>query len=386
MKTETEVTRILTDLIGFDTTSRHSNLALIAYAESLLADFGVGADLVYDEGGGKANLFATLGGGDAPGVVLSGHTDVVPVDGQNWRTDPFAVEIAGGKLFGRGSCDMKGFIAVCLAHVDTILRAKLKTPVHLALTYDEEVGCLGVGGLLAELARREIRPRACIVGEPTSMGVVRAHKGMLSKRCRVRGRAGHSSLPHLGVNAVGMAAEVISHIHKIAERVAREGPFDHGFVPPHTTLHAGVVHGGTVNNVIANECEFIFEIRNLPKQVPLELFEEVRDFAAKKLLPKMRAVSDETGFDWETLSDYPGLDTQAGAEVVSLVSGLLDGDDAPGKVCYGTEGGLYDRAGIPAVVCGPGSIEQAHKADEYVDLAQLARGEKFVRDLVDALD
>ncbi|MGR3913555.1 MAG: acetylornithine deacetylase [Gammaproteobacteria bacterium] len=382
MKTDT--TRILTDLIAFDTTSRNSNLQLIEYAQSMLADHGVASDLVFDAERNKANLFATLGAGDAPGIVLSGHTDVVPVDGQDWRTDPFAAEVIGDKLYGRGSCDMKGFIAMCLAHIGVILKAKLKVPVHFAFSYDEEVGCIGVAGLLAELARREIRPRACIIGEPTSMGVVRAHKGMLSKRCRVRGRSGHSSLTHLGVNAVAMAAETVTHIHAIAERIAREGPFDHGFTPPHTTLHAGVIHGGTVNNIIPNECEFVFEIRNLPKQPPLALFEEVEEFVEKTLLPKMHAVSADTGFDWQTVSDYPGLDTEAGAAVIGMVSQLLDGG-APGKVCYGTEGGLFDRAGIPAVVCGPGSIEQAHKPDEYVELAQLARGEKFLRDLVGSL-
>ncbi len=385
MKTDT--TRILSELIAFDTTSRNSNLRLIEYTQAMLADHGVASDLTYDAERKKANLFATLGpdGGDVPGIVLSGHTDVVPVDGQNWRTDPFKAEVIGDKLYGRGSCDMKGFIAICLAHTGEILKAKLKTPVHFAFSYDEEVGCIGVNGLLEELARREIKPRACVIGEPTSMGVVRAHKGMLSKRCRVRGKAGHSSLTHLGVNAVAMAAETIAHINSIAERIAREGPFDHGFNPPHTTLHAGVIHGGTVNNIIPAECEFIFEIRNLPKESPLELFREVERFVEEKLLPKMHAVSRDTGFDWETQSDYPGLDTEIGAAVIGMVSELLDKKGEPGKVCYGTEGGLFDRAGIPSVICGPGSIEQAHRPDEYVDLSQLARGEKFLRDLIGSL-
>ena len=382
-------TRILTDLIALDTTSRNSNLVLIEYVQSLLADHGVQSELTFDAEKNKANLFATLGHSDQPGVVLSGHTDVVPVDGQDWRTDPFAVEVVGDKLYGRGSCDMKGFIAICLGHIDRILKAKLNTPVHFAFSYDEEVGCIGVNGLLAELAKREVQPRACIIGEPTSMGVVRAHKGMLSKHCRVRGKSSHSSLTHHGVNAVAMAAKTIAFIDAIAERIAREGPFDAGFEPPHTTLHAGVIHGGTVNNIIPNICEFEFEIRNLPKHSPLPLFEEVERYVEETLIPKMHAVSADTGFDWETSSDYPGMDTDTGDAVLAMASKLLAGNGEsggqPGKVSYGTEGGLFQKAGIATVICGPGSIEQAHKPDEYVELAQLAKGEQFISDLIDSL-
>ena len=381
----TDTTRILTDLIALDTTSRNSNLQLIDYVQSLLADYGVASELTFDADNNKANLFATLGGGDAPGVVLSGHTDVVPVDGQAWDTDPFAAEVIGDKLYGRGSCDMKGFIAICLAHIDRILKAKLDTPVHFAFSYDEEVGCIGVNGLLAELGKREIQPRACIIGEPTSMGVVRAHKGMLSKRCRVRGKSAHSSLTHLGVNAVAFAARAIAYIDEMAQRIARDGPFDEGFNPPHTTLHAGVIRGGTVNNIIPHTCEFEFEIRNLPEQQPLPLFEEVERYVEETLLPKMRAVSADTGFDWETSSDYPGMNTDAGADVIAMAARLLDNPGAPGKVSYGTEGGRFQSAGIPGVICGPGSIEQAHKPNEYVELSQLARGERFVSDLIDSL-
>ncbi len=389
----TETTRILTDLIALDTTSRNSNLKLIEYVQSLLADRAIESELTFDAEKNKANLFATLGGGDKPGIVLSGHTDVVPVDGQNWRTDPFAAQVIGDKLYGRGSCDMKGFIAICLGHIDHILKAKLDTPIHFAFSYDEEVGCIGVNQLIKELAKREIQPRACIIGEPTSMGVVRAHKGMLSKHCRVRGKASHSSLTHQGVNAVAMAAKTIAYIDAMAERIAREGPFDEGFEPPHTTLHAGVIHGGTVNNIIPNACEFEFEIRNLPEQPPLPLFEEVERYVEETLLPKMHAVSADTGFDWETASNYPGMNTDAGDAVIAMAAQLLAKDgqpadapaDTPGKVSYGTEGGLFQTAGIATVICGPGSIEQAHKPDEYVELSQLATGERFISDLIDSL-
>ncbi len=389
MKKLSPTTRILTDLIALDTTSRNSNLVLIDYVQSLLADHGIESELTFDAQKNKANLFATLGGGGGPGIVLSGHTDVVPVDGQAWDTDPFAAQVIGDKLYGRGSCDMKGFIAICLGHVDHILNAKLDTPIHFAFSYDEEVGCLGVGGLIKELAKREVQPRACIIGEPTSMGVVRAHKGMLSKHCRVRGKSSHSSLTHLGVNAVAMAAKTIAYIDAVAERIAREGPFDDGFTPPHTTLHAGVIRGGTVNNIIPNLCEFEFEIRNLPDHAPLPLFEEVERYVAETLIPKMHAVSAETGFDWETSSDYPGMNTDEKDAVIGMASKLLHSDDKPddkpGKVSYGTEGGLFQKAGIPTVICGPGSIEQAHKPNEYVELSQLAVGERFISDLIDSL-
>ena len=388
MKPTDTTTRILSDLIALDTTSRNSNLALIEYVQSLLDDRAIESELTYDAEQNKANLFATLGKGDKPGIVLSGHTDVVPVDGQVWDTDPFVAQVVGDKLYGRGSCDMKGFIAICLGKIDEILTAELDTPVHFAFSYDEEVGCVGVNGLLAELAKREVQPRACVIGEPTSMSVVRAHKGMLSKHCRVRGKSAHSSLTHLGVNAVAMAAQTITHIHGIAERIAREGPFDPGFTPPHTTLHAGVIRGGTVNNIIPNQCEFGFEIRNLPTHPPLPLFQEVERYVEENLIPKMHAVSKDTGFDWETASHYPGMNTDADDAVIAMASKLLNGgahSGAPGKVSYGTEGGLFQVAGIPTVICGPGSIEQAHKPNEYVELAQLAGGERFITGLIDSL-
>ncbi len=384
----TNATRILTDLIALDTTSRNSNLALIDYVQSLLADHSVHCELTHDEDRGKANLFATLGGNDEqPGIVLSGHTDVVPVDGQEWKTDPFAAHIIGDKLYGRGSCDMKGFIAICLANIKPILNAALRTPIHFAFSYDEEVGCIGVRRLLAQLDKREIQPTACIIGEPTNMGVIRAHKGMLHKRCRVRGKAAHSSLVGQGVNAVGMAAEAVHFINAMAARLAREGPFDHGFDPPHTTVHSGVIHGGTVNNILAAECMFEFEIRNLPQQETLPLFAEVQQYVDQKLLPKMREISEDSGFDWQTMADYPGMDTATGEAVIGMVSALqrTTAAEAPGKVSYGTEGGLFQQAGIPATICGPGSIEQAHKPDEYVELAQLAHGERFIANLIDSL-
>ncbi|MBX2868051.1 MAG: acetylornithine deacetylase [Acidiferrobacterales bacterium] len=375
---------LLSDLIAFDTTSRHSNLALIEYIEAYLAKFGIKSELSWNTEKTKANLFATLGEDSSPGIVLSGHTDVVPVDGQNWSTDPFKVEIKNNRLYGRGSCDMKGFIAICLAKTESILQAELPHPIHFAFSYDEEVGCVGVVNLLEQLKTRAVQPRACIIGEPTSMGVIRAHKGMLFKRCRVHGKSAHSSLVNQGVNAVTAAAKTIAYIDNVAERIKTEGPFDPQFEPPYTTLHCGVIHGGTANNIIPSECQFDFEIRNLPDQPTLPIFHEVEQFS-RSLEPAMRAVDAEAGFDWQTLADYPGMNTDEDAKVIQLAQTLLGDQRSPGKVSYGTEGGHFQAAGIEAVVCGPGSIEQAHKPDEYVDLSELAKGEGFIDTLIRVL-
>ena len=375
---------LLTDLIAFDTTSRHSNLELIEYVEAYLDKFGIRSELSWNAEKTKANLFATLGEESCPGIVLSGHTDVVPVDGQDWSTDPFKVEVKDGRLYGRGSCDMKGFIAICLAKTESILQADLPHPIHFAFSYDEEVGCVGVVNLLEQLQTRAIKPRACIIGEPTSMGVIRAHKGMLFKRCHVHGKSAHSSLVDQGVNAVTAAAKTIAHIDSIADRIKQEGPFDEQFSPPYTTLHCGVIQGGTANNIIPAECRFDFEIRNLPDQPTLPIFHEVEQFS-RSLEPGMKAVDPDAGFDWQTLADYPGMNTDQEAEVIQLAQTVLGDQRSPGKVSYGTEGGHFQAAGIEAVVCGPGSIEQAHKPDEYVDMSELAKGEEFIDALTKTL-
>ena len=372
---------ILSDLIRFDTTSRYSNLELIDYIKTKLEDLQVSCELTFNGDCSKANLFATLGEDRGPGIVLSGHTDVVPVDGQEWQSDPFKPEIRSGRLFGRGSCDMKGFIAICLSRADKILSADLPVPVHFAFSYDEEVGCVGVSGLIEALKQRPVLPRACIIGEPTSMSVVRAHKGMLFKRCRVHGKSAHSSLVHEGVNAVTAAAKTIAHIDGIAERIRMEGPFDEQFEPPYTTLHCGVIRGGTANNIIPVQCEFDFEIRNLPDHPTLPLFGEVESFS-RELEKQMKAVDESTGFEWQTVADYPGMNTSPEAPVIDLVSRLLGDDRMPGKVSYGTEGGHFQAADIPSVVCGPGSIEQAHKPDEFVELSQLAHCADFIDSLI----
>ena len=378
-------TDLLSQLISFDTTSRNSNLALIEFIQSLLEPHGIKSELTFDADGKKANLFATLGDSNEPGLVLSGHTDVVPVDGQDWQSDPFDPVIKGDKMYGRGTCDMKGFIAICLTKVEEILNADLSIPIHFAFSYDEEVGCIGVTHLLDELKKKPVLPKACIIGEPTSMGVIRAHKGMLFKRCCVTGKSAHSSLVDQGVNAITVASRIISHIDTMQQRIQAEGPFDDAFDPPYTTLHSGVIRGGTVNNIIPNHCQFDFEIRNLPEQDTLPIFQKIESYAKEELEPPMHAVDKNTGVEWNAIADYPGMNTNEDESIIKSVSDLLGFTDKPGKVSYGTEGGHFQQAGIATVVCGPGSIEQAHKPDEFVELDQLERGERFITSLIKSL-
>ena len=369
-------------LIAFDTTSRNSNLELIHDVRDTLAKHGVGCHLTHDAEHRKANLYATLGPTDRPGIALSGHTDVVPVDGQDWSGDPWTVVERNGRLYGRGSCDMKGFIAVTLAFVPRFLACGLETPIHLCLSYDEEVGCVGVHGLLDFLARQPVKPAACIIGEPTDMKVVTAHKGKFSMRCRVRGLEAHSSLAPKGVNAIDAAARVITRLSEMSGGKAEAGPFDEAYDIPHTTVHTGLIQGGTQLNIVPGACAFEFEFRNLPEDDPRALLAEVQAYAHGEVEPAMKAIDPGTGFAWEQMACFPGLETPPDAKVVSLAK-ALSGGNVTGKVAFGTEAGLFHESGIPSVVCGPGSIEQAHKPDEYVSLEQLALCERFMGRLLD---
>lgn len=368
-------------LVAFDTTSRNSNMPLMDFTRNYLANFGIESELVFDETGQKANLYATCGPLDTPGIMLSGHSDCVPIDGQDWNSDPFKVIERDGKLYGRGTSDMKSFIALALAAVPELIRAKLKTPVHLAFSYDEEVGCLGVKRLIAQLEGMPIKPKACVVGEPTSMQVVTGHKGKLSTRCHVHGFECHSALAPKGVNAVEIAAELVARLRQMAHRMQDEGPFDPAFDPPFTTVHTGMIQGGTALNIVPKDCTFETEIRNLPTHDPEPLLAELQQYGDEVLLPEMRKVSKDAGISWEALPGYPGLVGEEEADVVRLAQ-ALSGSHESGRVSFGTEAGLFQRAGIPAVVCGPGSIEQAHKPNEYISLEQIARGEKFIAELL----
>lgn len=361
---------LLGRLIGFSTVSRESNLELIAFIRDYLAGFGVDSELFLNAEGTKANLFATLGPRDRGGVVLSGHTDVVPVEGQAWTVDPFAMSEHDGKLYGRGAADMKGFIASVLAAVPAFVAEPLRIPVHLAFSYDEEVGCLGVRSMLADLERRPHKPLMCLIGEPTELKPVLGHKGKLAMRCQVHGAACHSAYAPYGVNAIEYAARLIGKLGEIGERLAGPEHHDERFDPPFSTVQTGVINGGRALNIVPAECEFDFEVRALPGFDAQAVADELGAWAEAELVPKMRAVQPDTGVRLQPLSAYPGLATAADSEAATLLA-LLSGSSDFGTVAFGTEGGLFDQAGIPTVVCGPGSMDQGHKPDEFVSLEQL---------------
>jgi acetylornithine deacetylase len=373
---------VLEGLVGFDTTSRNSNLALIGWVEAYLDRLGVGHARVPDETGTKANLIATIGNPDAPGYILSGHTDVVPVDGQSWSSDPFRLAKRDGRLYGRGTSDMKGFVACCLAAVPDMLARELKQPIHLAFSYDEEVGCIGVRGIIDRLRHWPIRPAACFVGEPTCMQVVIGHKAKRSVVATVQGRTVHSSLAPLGVNAVEYAARVISKVRDIAERLAHEGPRDPLYDVPHSTAHTGLVHGGSALNIVPDQCTFEYEFRTIAADDPSALADEVADYAHDVLDPQMKAVAPEAGITLRDRSSFPGLDTAPNSEIVGL-SMAFSGRNDLAKVAFGTEAGGYAADGIPSIVVGPGSIDQAHKADEFIAVSELEKCGVFIDRLID---
>lgn len=360
----------LAELVAFPTVSRESNLALIECVRAYLNSLGVACWIDYNAGRTKANLFASIGPQDRGGVLLSGHTDVVPVDGQAWSLPPFELTEREGRLYGRGTADMKGYIACVLALVPRLLEKPLRLPVHLALSYDEEVGCLGVRSLLAELQRRPNRPRLCIIGEPTELKPVLGHKGKLAMRCQVHGAACHSAYAPQGVNAIEYAARLIGRLGEIGQRLAEPQRFDARFDPPYSTVQTGLIQGGRALNIVPAECQFDFEVRALPADDPQAVADELRAYAEAELLPQMRARSAASAICFEELSAYPGLATDPHGEAAELLAHLCGRSDF-GTVAFGTEGGLFDAAGIPTVVCGPGSMDQGHKPDEFVTQQQL---------------
>ena len=376
--------QLIKELIRFDTTSRNSNLQLIEFIKGYLEQYGIASELVYDADGRKANLFATIGTDDRGGVALSGHTDVVPVDGQNWDSDPYEVTQAGSRLFGRGTSDMKSFIAVCLAKTPEIINKNLETPIHFAFSYDEEIGCVGVRTLLRELENRPNKPQYCLIGEPTGMRVIRSHKGKISRRCSIHGLEAHSGLAHIGVNAVEAAAEIIAFLKKQARRYRDQGPFDSEFDPPYSTVHTGTVNGGTALNIVPKFCEFEAEIRHLPQDDPQQLWDKLQQYIDREILPEMQAVNPETYIEWEELSIIPALAT-SDETLIRLAQELANSSDT-GSVSFGTEGGLFEDIGIPSVVCGPGHIDQAHKPNEFIEVDQVRKCEKFIDDLIDRLN
>lgn len=374
---------ILSKLVAFDTTSANSNLPLIDWVESHLRPLGFTLERIPDATGRKANLWATIGPRDVPGYILSGHTDVVPTEGQAWTGDPYVLRQADGRLYGRGACDMKGFLAVCLAKAEEMRAQALARPIHLAFSYDEEVGCVGARGIVEMLERSPVRPEACFVGEPTGMGVMVGHKGKRSVRVRVRGLTCHSSLAPQGVNAVEAGARLVAEISRIAAALAAEGGRDPLYDIPHSTGHVGVLRGGTALNIVPDECEILFEFRVIGGDDPDELVGQVMRYAREVLEPGMKAVDPGAGIDFDVYAGFPGLDTPPDAEVVTFAK-ALSGRNDHAKVAYGTEAGLFQAiAGVPTVIIGPGSIEQAHKADEWIEVEQLEKCAAFVGRLIE---
>lgn len=373
-------------LTSIDTTSRESNLELVDLVVEQLAAVGVEPVLVPDPTGAKVNVLATFPAADGSirgGIVLSAHTDVVPVDGQEWSSHPFEPQVRDGRLYARGSADMKSFLGVILAKLPDVAAASLAEPIHLALSYDEEVGCVGARDLVDEIVRRDLQPRGCVVGEPTSMQVVRGHKSIDVLRADFHGVAAHSSLPTQGVNAIAAAAELVRFVHGIAAELRDEGPFDEAYIVPYTTMTVNRIDGGIAVNTIPAECSVHLEYRALTTVDREALTERIRA-EAHRLEAAMREQDDRAGVDFSVTATAPGVDTHADAAIVALAE-EWGGAPSPAKVTYATEAGIFARAGIPTVVCGPGDIAQAHAPDEYIELEQIAQCESFVDRLVAGL-
>jgi acetylornithine deacetylase len=368
---------LVKELIAFDTTSRDSNLALIDHVQALLEKSGARCRRSYDATGKKANLFATIGPDGDGGYVLSGHTDVVPVDGQDWSSDPFKPEVRDGKLYGRGACDMKGFIGTALALAPEM--KKLTRPIHFALSYDEEVGCVGVTGLLDDLKTQGLKPALAIVGEPTLMKIVGAHKGGAKMVTTCCGREGHSSAPDKGANAVMMAGEFMNALETVQGEIRPDA--DARFDPPFSTVQATVVHGGTAVNILARQAEVTWEYRCLPDRDPRAIVERVRALTQAEVLPKYKRRAAEAAFNTQVHAQYPGLAMDEESPAVRLARELTGANQVE-AVAYGTEAGHFQRYGIPAVICGPGSIEQAHRPDEFCEVSELAACEAFLRKVI----
>jgi acetylornithine deacetylase len=381
-KTALSSKEMLAKLVGFDTISSKSNLELIHWVQEYLEGHGIASELIHDPQKNKANLHAVIGPSDKPGVMLSGHTDVVPVEGQAWDSDPFILREHDGLLHGRGTCDMKGFIAVALAKVPEMVKHQLATPLHFALSYDEEVGCLGAKDLAQHFDRMPVKPKLCIVGEPTDMKAITGHKGICQYDCAVHGKESHSSLAPYAVNAVESAAELVAYIRSVAKRMASEGPFNKQFDPPFTTVHTGVMKGGTAVNIVPNRCEFSFEVRSIPEVNAEDLVEEIRQYAFRNLEPRMKDIDPKTGFEFKPAAGIPAFDIANDDPAVAMVL-ALSGANSTSKVSFATEAGIFHRVGIPTVVCGPGNIQQAHKPNEFISMDQLTKCGNFMDRLIE---
>ena len=373
---------ILKKLVSFDTTSFKSNLDLIKFIENYLIDLNIKSELIYDETKNKANLFTTIGPNLQGGIVLSGHTDVVPITKQNWTSDPFILTERDDKLFGRGSSDMKGFIAIVLSRVSAMVEKKLKKPIHLAFSYDEEIGCVGVHSLLDLIKKKSINPEFCIVGEPTSMEMVIGHKGKHAYDVKVDGLSCHSGQAPNGVNAINYASKLINYIEEINKEKSIKGPFDNDYEIPYSTLHTGLIKGGTILNIVPKLCQFEFEIRHLAEDDPLEIIQRIKQYTEESLIKEMHNISSTTNIEINEKINYPGLNISESISPVKKVKELL-GKSSHKKVVFGTEGGLFKRElNLPTIICGPGSIDQAHKPDEFISIQQIEKGGTFIDKLI----
>jgi acetylornithine deacetylase len=371
---------MLAKLVAFDTESAKSNLALVDFVEGYLQSWNAPYVRIPNETGDKAALYATIGPQDGGGIVLSGHTDVVPVAGQNWTSDPFTLRVENGRAYGRGAVDMKAFDALALALIPEFQAANLQTPIHIMLSYDEETTCLGVVDTIRRLGHDLPMPKAVIVGEPTMLEVVDAHKSVVTFTTTVHGSEAHSSKPYLGASAVMTAADLIGELNRIADEMIERGDTTGRFDPPYTTVHVGVISGGTARNILSKSCTFHWEFRGLPSQDPNEIPERLEKFAQDVALRRLNRFGEFGSIETKVHAHVPGLAPEPGsfAETLAL---RLAGKNRTQTVPFGTEAGHYQAAGIPTIVCGPGSIDQAHQADEYITLEQLEAGAAFMRRL-----
>ncbi|WP_191487640.1 acetylornithine deacetylase [Pseudomonas sp. FEN] len=376
---------ILKRLMAFDTVSSESNMALIEYVRDLLSSKGIESLIVEDETGKKANLFASTGPRELPGILLSGHTDVVPAAGQVWTFPAFQATVREGKIYGRGSCDMKGFIALAIDAMLDAADCSLSRPLQLALSHDEEIGCVGVRRLLDVLHLAPVRPFLCLIGEPTRMQFVLGHKGKGSYRTYCRGLEAHSSLAPLSLNAIHLACDFIGALRQSQQQLQEQGAQDADYDVPYSTVHVGKIVGGKALNIVPNLCTLDFEVRNLPADDLDRFLEQMRE-RAQVIVGEAKRLSSVADIEIETLNVYPGLDTHPSIEAVRFLQNFAAPDTGIGKVSFGTEGGLFkQRLDVPVVVCGPGSIEQAHKPDEFVEISQMEAGEQFLQGLLGSL-
>lgn len=376
---------ILEKLISFDTVSKNPNNDLMNYVSTLLMEHGIRSTLIPNHDQSKANLYATIGPADTGGVMLSGHTDVVPVDGQDWTMPPFKLSNQEGKLFGRGTADMKGFVACAISACIAASRKNLKTPLHLALSYDEEIGCVGVHSMIEMLAQAPIRPSMCIVGEPTNLSIATGHKGKTGLRATCIGKEGHSALAPFALNAIYLACDFVSELRNLQSEIEQNGIRDEDYDVPYSTLHVGKINGGVALNIVPNLCVLDFEIRNIAQDDPLAILEKIRQ-RASGIVKKARSHASQADIRIEVFNSYPGLNTPQSAPIIEFVKSL-NGSNATMKVAFGTEGGLFSgKLGIPTVICGPGSMEQGHKPDEFITLEQIHKCDEMLARLVGHLE